>query len=190
MAEDQLEKYFRGVLSEIGEDPARPGLSSTPERAARAFKFMTSGYKQNLDEIVNNAVFPTNNTEMIVVKDIELYSLCEHHLLPFFGRCHVGYLPDKKIIGLSKIARIVDAFARRLQVQENLTQQIAEAIIHYTGGLGAGVVIEARHLCMMMRGVEKQRSSMKTSCMLGHFRSDPKTRSEFLALVADKEAVI
>lgn len=185
-----MEKLFREILVAIGEDPKREGLSATPERAARAFKFMTSGYQMNLDEVVNNAVFPTSNTEMIVVKDIELYSLCEHHLLPFFGKCHVGYLPDKKIIGLSKIARIVDAFARRLQVQENLTQQIAEAIVHYTGGLGAGVVIEARHLCMMMRGVEKQRSSMKTSCMLGRFRSDPKTRSEFLSLLSGQESTV
>ena len=178
-----MEKIFSELIQSVGEDVTRPGLVSTPERAARAFKFMTSGYSENLDDVVNNALFPTDNSEMVVVKGIELYSLCEHHLLPFYGLCHVGYIPDGKIIGLSKVARIIDVFARRLQVQENLTQQIAETIQHYTSGIGVGVVIEARHMCMMMRGVEKQRSAMKTSCMLGTFRSDPRTRSEFLSLL-------
>jgi GTP cyclohydrolase I len=152
-------------------------------RAAKAFEYLTKGYKDNLDTIVNNAIFTSDNDEMVIVKDIEVYSLCEHHLLPFFGRCHVGYLPNGKIIGLSKIARIVDVFARRLQVQENLTREIAQTLQKYTGALGVAVVIEAKHLCMMMRGVEKQNSSMKTSCMLGAFRSDAATRSEFLSLI-------
>ena len=155
----------------------------TPRRAAKAFTYLTKGYKDDLDKIVNQAVFETTNDEMVIVKDIELYSLCEHHLLPFFGKCHVGYLPNGKVLGLSKIARIVDVFGRRLQIQENLTQQIAEAIQKYTNALGVGVVIEARHLCMMMRGVEKQHSEMITSCMLGAFRHDNSTRNEFLTLI-------
>ena len=183
-----MENIYLELLHSIGEDPQRPGLIATPERASRAFKFMTSGYKENLDEIINNALFPSDNSEMIIVKDIELYSLCEHHLLPFFGKCHVGYIPQGKIIGLSKIARIVDVFARRLQVQENLTQQIAECVQHYTAAKGVGVVMEARHMCMMMRGVEKQRAQMKTSCMLGIFHSDPRTRSEYLSLLSSREA--
>ncbi len=178
-----MEEYYKNLLKYIGEDVGREGLRATPQRAAKAFAYLTKGYKENIDQIINGAIFESDNDEMIIVKDIELYSLCEHHLLPFFGKCHVGYLPNKKILGLSKIARIVDVFARRLQVQENLTKQIAETILKYTGAKGVGVVIEARHLCMMMRGVEKQNSSMKTSCMLGQFRREISTRSEFLSLI-------
>lgn len=178
-----MEEYYKSLLKYIGEDTCRDGLKKTPARAAKAFAFLTKGYKENIDDIVNKAIFESDNDEMIIVKDIEIYSLCEHHLLPFFGRCHVGYLPNNKIIGLSKIARIVDVFARRLQVQENLTKQIAETILKYTGGKGVGVVVEAKHLCMMMRGVEKQNSSMKTSCMLGAFRNEDSTRAEFLSLI-------
>ncbi|OGX24382.1 MAG: GTP cyclohydrolase I FolE [Omnitrophica WOR_2 bacterium RIFCSPHIGHO2_01_FULL_48_9] len=178
-----MEDYYKNLLKYIGEDTDREGLRDTPKRAARAFEYLTKGYKDNLDKIINNAVFESDNDEMIIVKDIELYSLCEHHLLPFFGKCHVGYLPNKKILGLSKLARIVDVFARRLQVQENLTKQIAETILKYTDAKGVGVVIEAQHLCMMMRGVEKQNSVMKTSCMLGAFRREISTRSEFLSLI-------
>lgn len=178
-----MDQFFKKLLHEIGEDVNRDGLRATPQRAAKAFQYLTKGYRENIDAIINNALFESDNDEMIIVKDIELYSLCEHHLLPFFGKCHVGYLPTNKIIGLSKIARIVDVFARRLQVQENLTKQVAETIMHYTQAKGVGVVIEAQHLCMMMRGVEKQNSVMKTSCMLGQFRTQISTRSEFLSLI-------
>lgn len=178
-----MDQYFKKLLESIDENPAREGLLDTPKRAARAFEYLTKGYKEDVTKVVNNAIFESDNDEMIIVKDIELYSLCEHHMLPFFGKCHVGYLPKGKILGLSKIARIVDVFARRLQVQENLTKQIAEAIMQTTGATGVGVVIEAQHLCMMMRGVEKQNSVMKTSCMLGYFRSSNSTRSEFLSLI-------
>ena len=178
-----MEEFYSSLLKYIGEDTKREGLIQTPKRAAQAFAFLTKGYQENLDQIVNEAVFASDNDEMIIVKDIEVYSLCEHHLLPFFGKCHVGYLPKGKILGLSKIARIVDVFARRLQVQENLTKQIAEAVLKYTHARGVGVVIEAQHLCMMMRGVEKQNSVMKTSYMLGSFRAESSTRSEFLSLI-------
>jgi GTP cyclohydrolase IA len=178
-----MEKLFEELLKFVGEDPMRAGLVSTPKRAAKAFEYMTRGYRDNIDEIVNGALFPSNASEMVVVQDIELYSLCEHHLLPFYGRCHIGYIPNGKIIGLSKIARIVDVFARRLQVQENMTQEIADCILKYTEALGVAVIVEAKHLCMMMRGVEKQRAYMKTSCMLGAFRKDGKTRDEFLSLL-------
>lgn len=178
-----MEEFYENLIRSIGEDASREGLKNTPKRAAKAFQYLTKGYKDNIEEIVNDAIFQTDNDEMIIVKDIELYSLCEHHLLPFFGRCHVGYLPNHSIIGLSKVARIVDVFARRLQVQENLTKQIAETLLKYTAGKGVAVVIEAKHLCMMMRGVEKQNSSMKTSCMLGAFRKEASTRSEFLSLI-------
>ena len=178
-----MEQFFKQILESIGEDTKREGLLSTPLRAAKSFQYLTKGYKENLDDIVNRAIFESDNDEMIIVKDIEVYSLCEHHLLPFFGRCHVGYLPNGKILGLSKIARIVDVFARRLQVQENLTKQIADTIMKYTGARGVGVVLEAQHLCMMMRGVEKQNSMMKTSYMLGQFRREISTRSEFLSLI-------
>ncbi|MCC6759343.1 MAG: GTP cyclohydrolase I FolE [Candidatus Omnitrophica bacterium] len=178
-----MDQFFKKLIQEIGEDTEREGLRTTPVRAAKAFQYLTKGYKEDINKVVNNAIFESDNDEMIIVKDIELYSLCEHHLLPFFGKCHVGYLPQGKIIGLSKVARIVDVFARRLQVQENLTKQIAESIMEVTNAQGVGVVIEARHLCMMMRGVEKQNSVMKTSCMLGQFRSQNSTRTEFLSLI-------
>lgn len=178
-----LEENYRNMIESIGEDLQRDGLKDTPQRAANAFRFLTQGYQQSVEEIVNGAIFETDNDEMIIVKNIELYSLCEHHLLPFIGKCHVAYLPKGKIIGLSKIARIVDVFARRLQVQEKLTKQIAETILEITKGSGVGVIIEAQHLCMMMRGVEKQNSVMTTSVMLGGFRKDRRTRSEFLSLV-------
>lgn len=177
------EKLYRDLLLSINEDIKRDGLKDTPKRAARAFEHLTIGYSQNVDEVINNAIFDSDNDGMIIVKDIEMYSLCEHHLLPFFGKCHVGYIPRNKVLGLSKVARIVDLFARRLQIQENLTKQIADTIMKCTNARGVGVVMEARHLCMMMRGVEKQNSLMKTSCMLGTFRSDNSTRSEFLSLI-------
>ncbi|OGX55901.1 MAG: GTP cyclohydrolase I FolE [Omnitrophica WOR_2 bacterium RIFOXYC2_FULL_38_12] len=178
-----MENYYKDLLKSIGENINREGLKDTPKRAANAFKYLTKGYNDDIKEIVNNAIFESDNDEMIIVKDIEVYSLCEHHLLPFFGKCHIGYLPDGKILGLSKFARIVDMFSRRLQVQENLTKQIAETIMEHTQAKGVGVVIEAKHLCTMMRGVEKQNSSMITSCMLGLFRSEGSTRSEFLTLI-------
>ena len=178
-----MEEYYKNLIKSVGEDANRAGLKNTPQRAAKAFKYLTSGYTQDPRKVINDALFTSDNDEMIIVKDIELYSLCEHHMLPFFGKCHIGYLPDGKIIGLSKVARIVDIFARRLQVQENLTKQIAETLLNHIGAKGIGVVIEAKHLCMMMRGVEKQNSIMITSCMLGDFRSQASTRSEFLSLI-------
>ncbi len=178
-----VEQHIRAMLVAIGEDPRREGLRATPGRAARALKFLTQGYEQKLETVVNKAVFKTDNDEMVIVRDIELYSLCEHHLLPFIGRAHVAYLPNKKVLGLSKIARIVDMYARRLQIQENLTRQIANSVLKVTGAKGVAVVIEAKHLCMMMRGVEKQNSSMTTSSMLGRFRTDSRTRTEFLTLI-------
>lgn len=178
-----MEKLYTQLLSCIGEDQNREGLIKTPARAAKAMEFLTHGYKQKLEEVVNGAIYSSESDEMILVKDIELYSLCEHHLLPFIGKCHVGYMPKGKIIGLSKIARIVDLYARRLQVQENLTSQIANGIMQVLGAAGVAVVIEAQHLCMMMRGVQKQNSVMKTSCLLGTFRESPSTRSEFLSLI-------
>ena len=177
------EKLIRQLLYDLGENPQREGLRDTPRRAWKALRALTNGYQQDLASIVNNAVFQSNMDEMIIVKDIELYSLCEHHLLPFTGKCHVAYVPDGKILGLSKFARIVDMYARRLQVQENLTQQIAHAILAVTQAKGVGVIIEAQHLCMMMRGVEKQNSGMTTSVMLGLFRSNDRTRTEFLNLL-------
>lgn len=178
-----MEQLFKKILQSIGEDPKREGLRATPKRATQAWRYMTHGYAQDVKKVINNAIFESEDDEMIIVKDIELYSMCEHHLLPFFGKCHVGYIPNGKIIGLSKVARVVDVFARRLQVQENLTRQIAEALMQYIQAKGVGVVIEAKHLCMMMRGVEKQNSVMKTSCMLGSFRKEISTRSEFLSLI-------
>jgi GTP cyclohydrolase I len=178
-----MEEQYAKIIEAIGEDLNRPGLVDTPKRAAKAFQFLTEGYHLDLDEVVNDALFPSDSSEMVIVKDIELYSLCEHHLLPFVGVCHVAYIPDGKVIGLSKIARIVDMYARRLQIQENLATQIANTIEQITGALGVGVIIEAKHMCMMMRGVEKQNSSMKTSAMLGAFRSNQTTRSEFLSLI-------
>lgn len=178
-----MQEHFAAIISGVGEDITRPGLIDTPKRAAKAFQFLTRGYQQSLDEVVNNALFPSDSNEMIIVKDIELYSLCEHHMLPFIGKAHVAYIPTGKVLGLSKIARIVDMYARRLQIQEQLTVQIAESVQSITGASGVGVIIEAKHMCMMMRGVEKQNSSMKTSAMLGSFRSNQATRSEFLSLL-------
>ena len=180
-----MEKSFRELLEAIGEDPQREGLVRTPTRAARAFEFLTNGYRQSLEDVVNGAIFASDASEIVLVKDIELYSMCEHHLLPFIGRAHVAYIPNGKVIGLSKVARLVDVFARRLQIQENLTIQIADALMKTLHPAGVGVVVEAKHLCMMMRGVEKQNSSMKTSCLLGSFKDDARTRSEFLALLRD-----
>jgi GTP cyclohydrolase IA len=182
---DRIADAYRELLQGIGEDTDREGLRRTPDRAARALEFLTQGYRQDLDEIINGAVFESGASEIILVKDIELYSLCEHHLLPFIGRAHVAYLPNGKVIGLSKVARIVDVFARRLQIQENLTTQIAESLMRCLEPSGVAVVVEAKHLCMMMRGVEKQNSIMKTSCLLGTFKEDARTRSEFLSLLKD-----
>ena len=179
-----LTALYKNILRDIGEDPAREGLVRTPERAARSMQYLTRGYQQTIDEVVNNAIFESDNDEMILVKDIELYSLCEHHLLPFIGKCHVAYIPTGKVIGLSKIARIVDMYARRLQIQENLTKQIADTLMDAIKPAGVGVIIEAEHLCMKMRGVEKQNSVMTTSMMLGSFRDHLSTRSEFLRLVS------
>jgi len=178
-----MEQHWRKIIEAVGEDPERPGLLDTPQRAAKAFEFLTRGYHQNLDDLVNDALFPSDASEMVVVQDIQLYSMCEHHLLPFVGRCHVAYVPQGKVLGLSKVARVVDMFARRFQIQEQLTTQIAESILSVTNALGVGVIIEAEHMCMMMRGVEKQNSVTKTSAMLGTFRSDARTRDEFLALL-------
>jgi GTP cyclohydrolase I len=181
-----MEKLFSQLIQEIGEDVTREGLVDTPKRAAAAFRFLNSGYNQSLERVLNNAVFEADSEDMVIVKDIELYSLCEHHLLPFIGKCHVAYLPKGKVIGLSKIARIVEMYARRLQIQERLTKQIATAIQTAIDPAGVAVVIEAKHLCMMMRGVEKQNSVMTTSSMLGLFRKQISTRSEFLNLINRK----
>jgi len=185
---ESIADLIRRLLVLLGEDPTREGLRRTPERFEKALRFLTSGYRQDADTILNGATFTVCYDEMVVVKDIELYSLCEHHLLPFFGRCHVAYIPKKKVIGLSKIARLVNMFARRLQIQERLTNQIARAIEDELGPEGVGVIIEARHLCMVMRGVEKQQSSAVTSAMLGAFRENKQTRDEFLALVKGKQS--
>jgi GTP cyclohydrolase I len=179
-----MEHSFRNLLESVGEDPQRQGLLKTPCRAAKAFDFLTNGYRQSLDTLVNDAIFDSEASEIVLVKDIELYSMCEHHLLPFVGKAHVAYIPNGKVIGLSKVARIVDMFARRLQIQENLTIQIADALMKTLHPTGVAVVIEAKHLCMMMRGVEKQNSVMKTSCLLGSFKEDARTRGEFLSLLA------
>ena len=178
-----LADLYENMLRDIGEDPTREGLLKTPERAAKALQYLTRGYNQTIDEVVNKAIFESDNDEMILVKDIELYSLCEHHLLPFIGKCHVAYIPTGKVIGLSKIARIVDMYARRLQIQENLTKQIADTLMDAINPAGVGVIIEAEHLCMKMRGVEKQNSVMTTSMMLGSFREHSRTRAEFLRLI-------
>ena len=186
---EQLEarrEVVENLLKSIGEDPTREGLLRTPERVAKSFDELTKGSHQNLEDVVGKGVFNEDCSEMIIVKDIEFYSLCEHHMLPFYGRVHVAYIPDGRIIGLSKIPRIVDMFARRLQVQERMTSQIAEAIQEVLQPKGVGVVADAAHLCMMMRGVQKQNSSTMTSCLVGSFRSDPRTRSEFLDLVRNK----
>jgi len=179
--------HVRELIKIIGEDPNREGLRKTPERFEKAFKFLTSGYHQNVDHVLNGATFSVAYDEMVIVKDIEFFSLCEHHLLPFFGRAHVAYLPDKRVIGLSKIARLVNMFARRLQIQERLTNQVAEAVQEKIAPQGVGVIIEARHLCMQMRGVEKQCGQAVTSSMLGAFRHNKQTRDEFLSLVSQKK---
>jgi GTP cyclohydrolase I len=178
-----LPDHYREILKKLGEDPDREGLRDTPKRAAKAMQYLCHGYSQTVEEIVNGALFASDNDEMVIVKDIELYSLCEHHLLPFIGKAHVAYIPTGKVVGLSKIARIVDMFARRLQIQENLTREIADAIQSVTAASGVAVVIEAKHMCMMMRGVEKQNSLMNTSVMLGAFRESSTTRQEFLQLI-------
>lgn len=178
-----MEEHFSKIIAAIGEDLNREGLLDTPERAAKAFKFITNGYDKTLEDVLNGAIFTADTEDMVIVKDIELYSLCEHHLLPFIGKCHVGYLPAGKVLGLSKVARVIDMYARRLQIQEKLTKQIADAIESATGARGVAVVIEAKHLCMMMRGVEKQNSVMTTSVMTGAFRREISTRSEFLNLI-------
>eukprot|EP01047_Picozoa_sp_COSAG01_P000015 COSAG01_NODE_1_length_100484_cov_170.446142_15_plen_195_part_00 len=180
-----IEANYKNLIEEIGEDPKREGLVKTPSRAAKALLDFSKGYHQSVEEVLNGAVFESEMDEMILVKDIELFSLCEHHLLPFLGKCHVAYIPDGKVLGLSKVARIVDIYARRLQIQENMTHQVATAIQEAIHAKGVAVVVEAKHMCMMMRGVQKQNSVMKTSCMLGLFRSDPRTRSEFLNLLKD-----
>ncbi|MDX1504493.1 MAG: GTP cyclohydrolase I FolE [Spongiibacter sp.] len=178
-----MEKAFADIIDKIGEDPTRDGLLDTPKRAAKAFEFLTEGYRLSIDQVVNDALFESDANEMVVVSDIELYSLCEHHLLPFIGKCHVAYIPNGKVLGLSKVARIVDLYARRLQIQEGLTTQIANTVQKVTGAEGVAVIIEARHMCMMMRGVEKQNSVMRTSAMLGVFKDNQATRAEFLALI-------
>lgn len=179
-----MEQAYEDIITNIGEDLTRPGIADTPKRAAKAMEFLMRGYKQDIDAVINDALFPSSSDEMVIVKNIELYSMCEHHMLPFIGKCHVAYIPQGKVIGLSKIARIVDIFARRMQIQENLTKEIAETIISKTGAAGAAVIIEAQHMCMMMRGVEKQNSVMTTSCMLGAFRNSHNTRNEFLSLIS------
>jgi GTP cyclohydrolase I len=178
-----MQDLIRKLLLEIGEDPGREGLLDTPKRVEKAFKFLTSGYNEDIDQVINKALFTVDYSEMVIVKDIDFYSLCEHHLLPFFGRCHVAYIPTNKVIGLSKVPRLVDVFARRLQVQERLTNQIAETISDKVAPLGVAVVMEATHLCMSMRGVEKQNSLAVTSAMLGAFRDNARTRMEFLELI-------
>jgi GTP cyclohydrolase IA len=185
---ESIADLMRKVIAILGEDPEREGLRKTPERFEKAMKFLTSGYHQNLDNVLNGATFSVHYDEMVVVKDIEFFSLCEHHLLPFFGKAHVAYLPSKRVLGLSKIARLVNMYARRLQIQERMTSQIAEAISEKISPEGVGVIIEARHLCMQMRGVEKQHGQAVTSAMLGSFRHNKQTRDEFLSLVRNRRA--
>lgn len=178
-----LEDLVKQTLIEIGEDPDREGLIKTPERVARSLKYLTRGYTQDINKVINGAIFTQDCDDMVIVKDIEFYSLCEHHMLPFFGKCHIGYIPKGKVFGVSKLARLVDVFARRLQIQERMTQQIAQKIFEIIEPEGVGVIVEAEHLCMKMRGVEKQNSKMVTSSMLGSFRKETATRMEFLSLV-------
>ena len=178
-----LEDLVKQTLVEIGEDPEREGLIKTPERVAKSLKFLTRGYTQDINEVINGAIFTQDCDDMVIVKDIEFYSLCEHHMLPFFGKCHLGYIPKGRVFGVSKLARLVDVFARRLQIQERMTQQIAQQIFEIIEPEGVGVVVEAQHLCMRMRGVEKQNSQMVTSSMLGSFRKETATRMEFLSLI-------
>ena len=180
---ETIERLVKELLVELGEDPQREGLVATPKRVAASLAYLTSGYQTDVDQLINQACFAQETTSMIVLKDIELYSLCEHHLLPFYGRCHIGYIPRGRVFGISKLARLVDAYARRLQIQERLTEQIAFAIKDAINADGVGVMIEARHLCMMMRGVEKQNSMFVTSSLLGVFRTNPATREEFLSII-------
>jgi GTP cyclohydrolase I len=180
---EELKSSFQQIITAVGEDKDREGLLDTPKRAAKAMEYLTQGYRQELSDVTNNAVFSSDADDMVLIQDIELYSMCEHHLLPFVGRAHIAYIPNGKVLGLSKFARIVDMYARRFQIQEQLTHQIAQAVEEVTGARGVGVVIEAKHMCMMMRGVEKQNSQMRTSVMLGNFREDAKTRNEFLQLL-------
>ena len=183
---DRISSLVHQLLVELGEDPAREGLLKTPERVAKALAFLTHGYRADRKVVINEAVFTQDTSSMVIVKDIELYSMCEHHMLPFFGRCHIAYIPDGKVFGVSKLARLVDMFARRLQLQERLTEQISRVVMDEIGAKGVGVMIEARHLCMMMRGVEKQNSTMVTSSVLGVFRDNLATREEFLTLVGKR----
>ena len=181
--EEKIASIVRQLIVELGEDPERDGLKKTPARVAKAMAFLTRGYRQNLKSVINGAYFKSGTNHMVILKDIELYSLCEHHMLPFYGKCSIGYISKGKVLGVSKLARIVDMFARRLQIQERLTEDIANAVMAEAGAEGVGVVIHAKHLCMMMRGVEKQNSEMTTSAVLGSFRSDEKVRQEFLSLI-------
>mgnify|MGYP001474343431 FL=1 len=178
-----MQQQIHDILVEMGEDPSREGLLDTPKRVEKSLRFLTRGYGQTLEEVVNGALFEAESDDMVIVRDIEFFSLCEHHMLPFFGKCHVGYIPKGKIIGVSKVARIVDMFARRLQVQERLTKQVSEALMKILGAEGVGVVVEGQHLCMQMRGVEKQHSVMTTSSMVGSFRRELATRNEFTRLI-------
>jgi GTP cyclohydrolase IA len=180
---ERIEKLVSELLTELGEDPKREGLLKTPQRVASALRYLTSGYRADVQKLINEAIFEQETTSMVVVKDIEVYSLCEHHMLPFYGRCHIGYIPRGRVFGISKLARLVDMYARRLQIQERLTEQIAYAVRDSINADGVGVMIEARHLCMMMRGVEKQNSMFVTSSVLGVFRTNPPTREEFLAII-------
>ena len=180
---DNIEKITKELLIELGEDPSREGLIKTPHRVSKSWKFLTGGYNQTIDQVVNDAIFSVDNQDMIIVKDINYYSLCEHHLLPFMGKVHVGYIPSGKVLGLSKIPRIIDIYARRLQLQEQLTHQIAQGITEFLNPKGVGVVVEGEHMCMRMRGVQKQNASMQTSSMTGVFRKEKKTREEFLNLI-------
>ena len=186
MNTSKIESLIQELLIEIGEDPQREGLLKTPHRVAAAYEFLTSGYRTDIDQLLNGAVFTQETNSMVIVKNIEVYSMCEHHMLPFFGRCHIGYIPDGRVFGVSKLARLVDMYARRLQLQERLTEQISKAVLELVGAKGVGVMIEARHLCMMMRGVEKQNSVMITSSVLGTFRESTATREEFLGLVGNR----
>ena len=185
-----LERLIRDMLKEIGEDPSREGLEKTPERVAKAYRYLTSGYRQDPSEVLNGALFTEEYDEMVVVKDIDFYSVCEHHVLPFFGKCHVAYMPSRKIVGLSKIARLVEMYSRRLQVQERLTTQIAQTINEVLQPRGVAVVMEALHMCMLMRGVEKQNSKAVTSAMLGAFRENPETRAEFMELIKSRGGLV
>ena len=181
--EKKIAALVKALLVELGEDPEREGLKKTPARVAKSLTFLTRGYRQNLKEVVNGAKFTSGTNHMVILRDIEMYSMCEHHMLPFYGKCSIGYISQGKVLGVSKLARIVDMFARRLQIQERMTEEIADAVMHEAGAEGVGVVIKAKHLCMMMRGVEKQNSEMTTSAVLGSFRTDEKVRQEFLSLI-------